>query len=689
LPNYQVYILDQHQQPVPVGFPGELYIGGVGLARGYLNRPELTAERFIEWSTTDLDAPAATFTSSHTTIRLYKTGDLARYLRDGNIEFLGRIDHQVKLRGFRIELGEIESVLRRHPAVQDAVVLVREDTPGDPRLVAYITGKAMVIDTVELHDYLQHQLASYMIPSAFVRLQALPLTVNGKVDRRALPMPTADNPAPPATALPRTSEEATLAQIWALVLGRSSVGIYDDFFALGGHSLLAARALALVNERLDRSVSLQVLFECPTVAAFAQALGREAVAATEKAPADLAADVVLGQAINLQVPVSPLTASATAILLTGATGYLGAFLLHELLIQTETTIHCLVRAADDTEAHQRIEEALSRYGIWHESWRSRIVPVVGDLASAQLGLSREAFRRLAVTIDVVYHVGAQVHYLHPYGTLKQANVQGTVEILRLACQERSKPIHYISTLAVVASSRERVYEDDDLPACTSPLGYVQSKWVAEGIIHLARARGVPVSVYRPGRIGCHSQRRIANSDDFFMRLLTACIELGLAPDVPMLENLIPVDYTARAIVHLSQQPALVNTTFHLINPKPTRWSWVVETARHLGYPLRLVPYGEWRSALSTAVSSERGDALHGLLLLTPEDPSAANWIDSWTKQAFDIQNTITGLVGSGLHCPDFDAPMLERMLAAAVRHGLLDAPAQSDHTFEEADTLVP
>ncbi len=150
----------------------------------------------------------------------------------------------------------------------------------------------------------------------------------------------------------------------------------------------------------------------------------------------------------------------------------------------------------------------------------------------------------------------------------------------------------------------------------------------------------------------------------------------------------PVDYTARAIVHLSQQPALVNTTFHLINPKLTSWSWVVEAVQQLGYPLRLVSYGAWRNALIAAVSSERGDALHGLLMLTPEDPSAASWIDSWTKQAFDTQNTMAGLNGSGLHCPAFDAPMLERMLANGAHHGLFEVPTNQKLAFEKADILV-
>jgi thioester reductase-like protein len=176
---------------------------------------------------------------------------------------------------------------------------------------------------------------------------------------------------------------------------------------------------------------------------------------------------------------------------------------------------------------------------------------------------------------VIYHAGAQVHYLHPYDTLKDANVRGTVEILRLACQERPKPVHYVSTLAVGAMARagDCVYEDDDLADCTSDMGYIQSKWVTEGVLRLARARGLPISIYRPTRIGWHTKTAAANVDDFFIRLLAGCFELGLAPDIPMVENLIPVDFAARAIMYLSQRPMSANQTFHLQNPQPTRWRW--------------------------------------------------------------------------------------------------------------------
>ncbi|HET9917757.1 MAG TPA: amino acid adenylation domain-containing protein [Candidatus Binatia bacterium] len=261
--NTQVYILDRQLQLVPIGVPGELHIGGDGLARGYLNHPELTAEKFI-----------ANPFSPDLTSRLYKTGDLARYLPDGNIEYLGRIDNQVKIRGFRIELGEIEAVLAQHPSIQQAVVLAREDNSGDRRLVAYtVANEGSAPSSHDLRSHLQHTLPEYMVPSAYVFLESLPLTPNGKIDRKALPAPDQTRPELEDTfAAPRTPVEEILANIWCTVLKLDKVGIYDNFFQLGGHSLLATQVVARIRETVQFDLPLRCLFESPTIQGLAQKL---------------------------------------------------------------------------------------------------------------------------------------------------------------------------------------------------------------------------------------------------------------------------------------------------------------------------------------------------------------------------------------------------------------------------------
>jgi amino acid adenylation domain-containing protein len=264
--NTEVYLLDSNLSPVPVGVSGELYIGGDGLARGYLNRPDLTAEKFIP-------NPVG----SEPGARLYKTGDLARYLPDGNVEFLGRMDHQVKIRGFRIELGEIEIVLSQHPAVREAVVLAREDVPegndeiqnpkSDKRLVAYVASRQAGAPTVnELRNFVKEKLPQYMVPSEIVFMDSLPLTPNGKIDRRALPAPDHDRPALGGIFVaPRTPTEQIIAEIWTEVLGVKKIGIHDNFFDLGGHSLRATQVVSRLGKAFQADVPLRSLFEHPTV----------------------------------------------------------------------------------------------------------------------------------------------------------------------------------------------------------------------------------------------------------------------------------------------------------------------------------------------------------------------------------------------------------------------------------------
>jgi len=263
--NTQIYILDAHGEPVPIGVAGEFYIGGAGVARGYLNRPELTAERFLK------DPFAA-----EPGARMYKTGDLGRWLPDGNIEFLGRNDFQVKLRGFRVELGEIEARLAQHPAVREAVVLAREDHPGDKRLVAYLVpaDAQLTPDAEKLRAHLSATLPEYMVPAAYVSLDALPLTPNGKLDRNALPAPEADAYSTKTYEEPQGENEVLLARIWADLLNLEHVGRHDNFFELGGHSLLAITMIERLRQQHLRT-DVRTIFTTSTLAELALAMNKE------------------------------------------------------------------------------------------------------------------------------------------------------------------------------------------------------------------------------------------------------------------------------------------------------------------------------------------------------------------------------------------------------------------------------
>jgi acyl-CoA synthetase (AMP-forming)/AMP-acid ligase II/acyl carrier protein len=281
LPDLQLYLLDEDLRPVPMGVPGELFVGGDGLARGYLNRPELTAERFL----------ANPFQPG---TRLYRTGDRARWLPHHDLEYLGRLDQQVKIRGFRIELGEIEAMLARHPAVRDVVVVARDDV-GDRQLVAYLVPKTPGTKLGDLRAYLEPHLPDYMIPSAFVQLDRLPLTENGKLDRRALPAPEPQRPELGTPyAAPRTPAERALTAVWQQVLRVKEVGMNDSFFSLGGNSLQLVQLLGFMSTAFTRKVSIAELFQYPTVRSLAAHLEQPAaasrlVAAQERAERQLAA----------------------------------------------------------------------------------------------------------------------------------------------------------------------------------------------------------------------------------------------------------------------------------------------------------------------------------------------------------------------------------------------------------------
>jgi amino acid adenylation domain-containing protein len=260
IPDLQVYLLDQYLQLVPVGVPGEMYVGGAGVTKGYLNRPELTTERFIP----------SPFENSN---KLYKTGDLARYLPKGELEYLGRIDNQVKIRGFRIELGEIEALLASHPQIWETVVIVRDDTTGDKRLVAYIVPQSEKTITInEIRQFLKAKLPSYMVPNAFVILDALPLTANGKIDRRALPPSESSSEPSEKYVAPRNPIEDILVNVWSEILKVEKVGINDNFFELGGHSLLATKLVAQIRDRLKIELPLRQLFNTATLAELAQGI---------------------------------------------------------------------------------------------------------------------------------------------------------------------------------------------------------------------------------------------------------------------------------------------------------------------------------------------------------------------------------------------------------------------------------
>jgi amino acid adenylation domain-containing protein/thioester reductase-like protein len=682
--NTQIYLLqeparrkDDSLLPVPVGEIGEIYIGGHGVARGYLNRPELNYERFV--ADPFSDAPTA---------RLYKTGDLARYAPNGTLEFIGRTDYQVKIRGFRVELGDIEAALLKHTAIQNTVVVTREDTPGDRRLVAYVVLKsdALELRATELRSWLRTQIPNYMIPSIIVFMDALPLTPNCKVDRRALPLPTIHKQE--EIVSPRTRLEQELTQIWISVLG-IDVGIYQNFFESGGDSLRTALLIARIRETFQLDLSLDCLFKAPTVAELAELIEETqssgSLADFETAPEELWSDAILDEAIY------PATASNLArqhIFLTGATGFVGAFLLRKLLLQDpHVTVYCLVRANRLEDASQRLRKSLEGYEIWQDAFGNRIIPILGDLSEPWLGLSQSGFNELANQIDTIYHCGAYVNLVYPYIALRKANVEGTREILRLATQGRTKPVHYISTLDVFQSSqydeKELILETEELLSCEGySEGYAQSKWVAERLMLAARDRGLPVCIYRLGMVVGHSQTGGFQVSNMICRMIKSFIQLEYAPELDLEMSLAPVDYVTQAIEYLSQQSDSFNKTFHILSPHVLTINQLVSGLNALGYPVSCMPYKQWQTKLLTMPPDNALTPMVPLLtkgLLTQQKTVLET--ATFASQIFDTSNTQHGLMGSAITCPPINMTTLKVYLDYLIRNGFLPQQPQLTSTI--------
>lgn len=692
LADTQTYVLDAHLQPVPIGVPGELHIAGMGLARGYLYQPELTEEKFIPNPFSALDA--------HTSARLYKTGDLVRYLPDGNIEFLGRVDEQVKIRGFRIELGEIEAVLHKHPSVHAAVVLAKEKQPGHNYLVAYVVPKAKATiiphpgrndlkladssDTSEqwhaemrrdLRDFVQNHLPDYMMPAVFMLLDHLPLSPSGKLDLKALPKPEVQSEN--VYVAPRTSTEKLLAGIWQDVLQIDKIGTFDSFFNLGGHSLLVTRLLHSIKQVFGVDLLVSSLFDYPTLTAFAHHIDQtyQGLSGHSKT-IDFYAEVRLDE--DILPPTSDFNlalADLDAVFLTGATGFVGAYLLYELLKQTKAQIYCLVRANTLAEGEHRLHHSLSKYGLEPQKFTARVVPVLGDLAKLNFGLSHAQFDELATKIDVIYHNGAWVNHVYPYSVLKAANVGGTQEALRLACRTRTKPLHFISSLSVFGPEITDMYEDAELdrPELLEN-GYVETKWVADKLASLAGQRGLPVTIHRVSGVSGITENGFSYVNDNFFRMFLTTVQLGICPDTQLMDdNLVPVDFASRAIVHLASQPSSLGKVFHVGNPQNTPVALINKALRKL-VPIHLLPPKQWQTEILRQAQDNPEIGLYPLL------PLIANYnFDREPKRLmFDCKNMLRGLEGSGIDCPVIDQDKLAAYFSWLGEHGYLPLPKNKD-----------
>ncbi|UQI46233.1 amino acid adenylation domain-containing protein [Streptomyces sp. HU2014] len=669
------------------GEEGELYVGGDGLALGYLGDPRLTAERFVPLPAVEPDGP------------LYRTGDRVVRTADGLLEYRGRLDRQVKLRGARVELDEVETRLRAHPAVGEAVVEAESGA-----LTAYVTaarpGDPLPLPALRAYcaEWLPPQAVPVLIP-----MDHFPVTSGGKVDRARLKS-TAPLPGRADDAASREgTEEAeepkveglldVLTEVWQRVL-RVRPTPQDDFFLLGGDSLLASEAVTrtLAVLSLDAALGstlIRALLAAPTLEGFTAAV-REARGgfgrADDAEPAvDFAAETELGFDLPPAEGPAPHPHDPKDILLTGASGFVGVFLLHRLLRSTTARVHCPVRATSLAHAEQRVRTALTRYGLHlDEADRRRVECFPGDLTQPGLGLDAGHSAELARRLDLIVHNGARVNFLYPYEQLRPANVDGTREIIRIAAPRRV-PVHFVSTVAVVAGfGTAGVREvDEDLPLAHADgltMGYAESKWVAEGVLRRAAEQGLPVAVYRPYEVTGDRATGACNTETAICSLFKTVAETGLAPDIELPMDFVPVDHLAESVVHIATHQKADGRVYHVTNPRPAMFSDVLDRMRAAGFTLRTLPYDRWVGELVRYVAEKPTSATAPFVSLCVDRSRNADMSvkEMYLKDTFPVlgrRNAEEALTDSGLHCPPVDSALLDRYLEYFFASGYLDRPA--------------
>lgn len=662
-----VAILDHQRAPVPHGTVGDVAVGG-RLALGCLSGSR---------SFTPLDTITVNGSS------VYLTGDTGHLTSNGNLVIGGRTDRQIKVRGFRVSLDEVENVLRRDPAVNDVAVVADS---ASLRLYAFYTVAPGYPDPGGdgLVSAARETLPAYSVPHRASVLDALPQTPHGKTDYGVLTtllvkVAATVSDAPIALSTPI---ERAIAGVWTDVLGIELDQLAASFFDAGGTSIAAAELVARtrsslgIHVRFVRALIERLLTE-PKFLAFCRAVteARAGTLQTGTTPQEvMAADLCRPvPTIERNSDGLSMTASAT-LLLTGATGFLGAHLLPRLLSRTPARVACLVRAESDEAARERLRMAWRRYGSTNdvpEDAFDRIDIVLGDLTQPSLGLTPSAFDALATRTSMVFHSGGLVNFIYPYAEMKAANVDGTYELLRLAAR-RGASFHYVSTMAVIAGHgavhETYVREDDPLDYLDQlGVGYVESKWVAEHHVRRAAEAGLPVAIYRAADISGHSERGTWNTSTEMCCMKRFIRDISAIPVAELPMDYTPVDVFADAMVHIATSQTANGRVFHLTNPNKAHISLLRDRLRARGHQIKEIPWSEWVAhMIDLAVADPQHPMTPFAPLFIDRAPSgrmsvAEMYLED-TYPDFSRTNVEDALAGTDITFPDVDDDLIDRYL---------------------------
>ena len=661
-PDQSFYVLDKTRDVIPDGVMGELYIGGGGLAEGYIGQLELSRSRFlIDPFTDDVSS------------MMYKSGDLVIRDDEGVIHYVGRMDSQINMRGIRIELGEIESVLSSHQAINKCFITDFTPPGGEQMIVAYWTpeeGISINDDLVgSFKEHLGELLPKYMIPSKFMGLDALPLTTNGKVDKKALsnPMFGGDREIVP----PSTDAQRHIVEIWSEILNRPAeeIGVTDSFYEIGGNSLLLARLLFRIRKDLPNlEFDNAAVQETPTILAMAS----EAEDSPEVNLIEVAlADCELPKAIpEIRAADSGRYDDPKSILVTGTTGFLGAHLVSRLLATTSANVVCAVRGANGRERQRQMFAKLDIMPS-EAAFEERVSVESMDLGKARLGLEDKAWAKLAECIDGIIHCGAWVHHVYDYRTLRAANVNSTKSLLELAVSSRNpSPMAFVSTISTASVLDGSVFPE--VGPASEPLvalGYILSKYVSERVMAEYLDRGGSATVVRPGNISADRQTGITLPDkNHVMLLIKGSLQLGLGPSTVWGDERIdisPVNQVAAATCALALDQNSIGGWWHLLNPERTLWTDIWALLRSLGYEIETTDHTTWATEVQKV---DESNALFPIALHhTPDQKS-----DDLT---YDTTLTTARLKALGVGFSAVDEAVLIRMFSWLISSGFLPQPS--------------